>query len=377
MMQSKSQKPQPKLHIDARSPIGDVIADPKFLEAGGFLQLPDELELPRRLYVAHESGDQIKSIRIEAAASPLLEAIGESMTGQWDFIYDRVTRQANTGTPDTNTLTRYVYNTFSIRQIIQNLEERDVPSARVLLVTAYETPIQELLEFDRVSKVLAVDLSRKACGVVSAKYACHTNAAKLHLRLLDYSGLDPQFQEDEIAELVGELSADGLGSDVLTRHFARIGSGQYLIPLDLESDSFDAIHLPFVLGSLHLTPMTAVIARYRDTMEAKRIDYEDFIGSQALVTKEAQKSVLTVMNHALQETCRILKPGGVVIINLWARPLPDAPGMVRLSDVAVPASALSDLLDGYQHLFSGNPQPNLPHTVGHILKCLKIGHKMH
>ncbi|MFQ5652858.1 MAG: hypothetical protein ACE5IY_23260, partial [bacterium] len=82
MTQRESQKPGSELHIDERSPIGEIMADPKFLEAGRFLQLPDKIELPRRLYVARESGDQTNRIRIEAAASPLLEAIGDSMSGQ-------------------------------------------------------------------------------------------------------------------------------------------------------------------------------------------------------------------------------------------------------------------------------------------------------
>ncbi len=350
------------------SSIGEVFLDPRFLEAGRFASLPGGVELPCEIYVAPGGPDQARPIPVRSSASPYLEALGQSMTEQWGFLYERASRRANDGALNVNTLTRYAYNCFGVRRILQDLEERDVRGARILLVTGYETPVHELVESDRVGEVLAVDLSRKACEVIAEKYAGHPNAEKLRFKLLDYSGLDPRFQGCETKELAQELNNDRLRFDAVRQHFSSIASGQQFVALDLKSDSFEAVHLPFVLGSLHLTPLTLVIAHYRAaTGQTERIDYEDFIGKLALATSEAQRSVLAVTGHALSETRRILKPGGLMMINLWGRPLPDAPRMVRLSDTVVSAAGLGELLDGCQRLFSGNPQPAAPQTVGHIL----------
>ena len=111
------------------------------------------------------------------------------------------------------------------------------------------------------------------------------------------------------------LNNDRLRVDAVRQHFSSIASGQQFVALDLKSDSFEAVHLPFVLGSLHLTLLTLVIAHYRvATGQTERIDYEDFIGKRALATPEAQRSTLAVMGHALSETRRILKPGGLMMI---------------------------------------------------------------
>ena len=113
------------------------------------------------------------------------------MTEQWSFPYDRASRRANDGALNVNTLTRHAYNCFGVRRILQDLEERG-RSWR-------QNPPGDGLNV-RVYMRLAggsSDLSRQACEVIAEKYAGHPNAEKLRLKLFDYSGLDPRFQECE------------------------------------------------------------------------------------------------------------------------------------------------------------------------------------
>ncbi|MFV1975535.1 MAG: hypothetical protein ACC651_07275 [Candidatus Scalindua sp.] len=351
------------------TPIGDIIADPKFLEEGKFPELPGNLELPRKLYFSNHSRNQ-KIIPIEEARSSILKTLDRSMGQHWDFLYERANLEANKrDNLNINTLSRYVYNTFCVREILKDLDERNVGFGRILLVTAYETPIQELLESERVGEVHVVDLSQRACEVISEKYAGHNNAGKLHIRILDYSCIDPHFQEDEITQLIGNLDKVGIVDKNLLEHFAKIASGKYFSALDFEGNSFDAVHLPFVLGSFHLTPFTAVIDHYRfKENKSYRVEYQEFISEKVLVSEEVQKSAIAVINHVISETKRILVKNGLIVINLWARPVTGKKDMVKLSDIVVPVSVLNNVLYGFSHLFSGNPQPNLPQTVGHILR---------
>ncbi len=200
--------------------IGEVILDPRFLEAGRFASLPGGAELPCEIYVAPGGPDQARPIPVRSSASPYLEALGQSMTEQWSFPYDRASRRANDGALNVNTLTRHAYNCFGVRRILQDLEERDVRGARILLVSGYETPVHDLVESDQVGEVLAVDLSRQACEVIAEKYAGHPNAEKLRLKLFDYSGLDPRFQECESKELAQGLNNDRLRVDAVRQHFS-------------------------------------------------------------------------------------------------------------------------------------------------------------
>ncbi len=363
--------------IDKNVPVGEIIANPKFLEAGKFPELPGNIKLPQKLYYCEQPGSGKKDISFDKPTSPILERIGHSMTRQWDFLYERASLKPNNcEIVNINTRSRYIYNTFCVRQIINNLEERNNSSGRVLLVTAYETPIHELLESEWISEVHVVDLSPKAFEVIAEKYTCHSNADKLHLKILDYSCIDPEFLETEINGLIRNLNNCGLADIHLIKHFTKISSGEHFSKLGFDNASFDAVHLPFVLGSLHLTPLTAIVDHFRNiTGRKERVDYKEFINENVLVSDEAQESAIAVIRHTLNESKQILKSNGLMIINLWARPLFGRNGMVKLSDVVVPAAKISSIMNDFNLLFSGNPQPNLPHTVAHILGYRKTGNE--
>ncbi len=356
---------------DVGSSLGEVVLDSRFLEAGRFSRLPEGIELPSEIYVAHGRHRKGKAIPIEAAGSAVLESLGNAMTDQWGFIYERASRAANNAVLNANTLTRYAYNTFGVRRILRHLDERDAQATRVLLVTAYETPVHELLECERVGEVIALDLSRSACEVVAEKYGAHPQADKLRLRIVDFSGMQQGFQESEIAELLGSYEVNKrLTSESVRRHFSRIASGQQFARLDFDSDSFDAVHLPFVMGSLYLGSIMVVIGRrvsVADDRSAPR-DCAELIGAETLRSSEAEDACMAVMDFALREVRRITKTGGLALVNLWARPLADAPGRIRMSDTLVSRKAFDRVTADFRRLFSGNPQPNLPHTVGHILE---------
>lgn len=346
---------------------GEALLDPRFLEPGRFSSLPGHIKLPNEIYVAPGQTNPPKIIPIQDPPSRTLEALGQAMTDQWGFLYERSGKNTSDGTLNVNSLTRYAYNTFGVRRILQHLEQRDVRSARVLVVTAYETPLHELVECERVKEVVVVDLSRAGCAVVSDKYAHHPQAHKIRLRLLDYSGLEPQFQEAEINELEDAVKDNDMPSmDAILRHFSRIASGRHFSPLDFASDSFDAVHLPFLLGSLYVGPMTVVIGRCQAPVKESGRDGTNFIEKVTLYAEEAQQAAMAVMTHSLEETRRITNPTGIIIINLWGRPQPDTPHRIRLSDTLISSKELDQLMSGFHRLFSGNPQPTIPHTVGHI-----------
>ncbi|MCP4203430.1 MAG: hypothetical protein GY769_16045 [bacterium] len=359
---------QHALDPDSPPSVATAVLDPRWLEPGRFPSLPARVELPAEMPVAEELPETTPAIPVEEAGSPFLRSLGDSMTDQWGFLFERASIRAAPGPPNVNTATRYAYNTFAVRQIAQHLEERGRDAARVLLCTAYETPVHELLEHPRVAEVLAIELSRQACEVVSEKYSRHASAGKLRLRQADYSGLEPGFQEVEADSLAEALDDRGRPSlEAVRKHFSSIASGRFLSPLEFNSGSFDAVHLPFVLGSLHLGALTALMGRCRAEGHEIGRDYEGFIGKAALETEEAQRAVRTVIAHALGETRRILRPGGVVVVNLWARPRLGSPELIRLSDTPVSRTTFEEVFQGFRRLFSGNPQPDLPRTVGHIL----------
>ena len=198
------------------------------------------------------------------------------------------------------------------------------------------------------------------------KYGHHPEARKLRFKLLDFSGLEPGFQAQEIDRLSRTLGPDGKPSfDASLDHFAEIASGCHFVPPELDSNSFDIIHLPFVLGSLYLGPMTAV-KRVSSGERVARSDYDDFVGAQLLESSQARRATLRVMRHALSEAGRVLAPGGLIMINMGARPQSDATDMICMSDTPVSRSDFNDLMQGYKRIFSGNPQPSLPRTVAHI-----------
>jgi hypothetical protein len=49
------------------------------------------------------------------------------------------------------------------------------------------------------------------------------------------------------------------------------------------------------------------------------------------------------------------------------RPEPEQPGKIHFSDTTIDKGTFDGMFAGFQHRFSGNPQPTLPHTVGHIM----------
>jgi hypothetical protein len=62
----------------------------------------------------------------------------------------------------------------------------------------------------------------------------------------------------------------------------------------------------------------------------------------------------------------------MLVTNVWARPHPNSPDTpIRLSDTPVTTEAFDGLMGGLSHNSSGNPQPGLPHTVGHIFVSTK------
>ena len=293
------------------------------------------------------------------------------MSRHWGVLHDRAARIAGAGDLNANTRNRYVYNTFGIRRILNHLEERDIVGARILLVTAYETPIQELLDSPRVDHVLAIDLSHRAGEVVAEKYSQHPQAQKLSLKVADYANLKPEFQEIWIDRLTKSLAEDPNGQlRQFTRYMTEIGHGKELIANCFADDAFDAVHLPFVTGSLHLGPVTVAIQldqKYRGGQQGD--DYGQFLDQQGFRTPAARAAALASMNFALAETRRIVATDGIIIINTWARPQPDLPGYIRMSDTPFPPEAVTQLFHGYERVFSGHPQPTLPHTVGHILEA--------
>ena len=349
---------------DDTAPPSEIVLDERFLEAGRFLALPPGAEVPLRMYAAPGAD---RAIPIEGHGSLIVEALGTSMDDQWGFLHGRAAKAATRGPPNANTLSRYAYNAFGIRNILTYLGQHEVYDAQVLLVTGYESPIELLIEDERVAGVTVVDLSARALEVISGKYSGHESMGKIILRKLDVSGLDPEFQASEIAEL-SEVQRDGrFPIGAIRRHFARIADGRHLVQVDLATDSFQAAHLPFVLGSLYLGPVTVACRANRPEENVGFIDYQEMLGD-AVQTVEAQAACVIVAKHALGEMRRIVGPSGRIVANVWARPQSEAPGLVRMSDTPVTPKAFDELLSGSLRLFSGNPQPSLPMALGHVFQ---------
>ena len=341
----------------------EIVLDERFLEPGRFRALPPGVELPAQLYSATHESD-ITPLSIEDPGSQILHALGRSMDDQWSILHDRASRHF-TDKPNANTLTRWGYNTFGLRHILTRLERHDSRLVNVLLVTAYESPIELLLESERVAAVTVVDLSPRALEIISERYSGHEHANKVSLRLFDVSGIDPDFQASEIDELVRTSHDAQFSMDAIRRHFARLAEGRHLVPLELETDSFHGAHLPIVLGSLYLGPITAASRRHHPGERIGCIDYSETLGD-ALRTTEAHEACLAVGKHALSETRRIVVSAGCIVANIWARQQRDALGQIRMSDTLVSPETFDELLSGSRRLFSGNPQPNLLKTVGHV-----------
>ncbi len=337
----------------------ELVANPAFLNKGQFAGFPPGT-VPSSEMSAGRTRQGAFPIRIDTSSieSPAATRLSESMSTMWGFLQDR----GSVGGDNINTLTRQAYNQFGVREVLQNLEDRGVKDGRVLLVTGYETPIEDLLDSDRIKEVVVADLSDHAANLVADKYKHHPNARKLKIKVTDFSGIDAQAQSDA-AKQFGQHDPGEVPPEVSQAWFQSVAAGEHQVDVDFESGSFDAVHLPFVAGSLHFGPLTEAIADKKKGYYG----YDDFVGAKALATDAAAGAQTAAMKHAFDEAGRITKDGGLVVANLWARPHTEpSEGDIRLSDTPVTKAAFQDLVDGFQQRFSGNPQPTLPHTVGHI-----------
>lgn len=335
----------------------EIVGHADFLDAGRFAFTPPSTTVATTM----PAGAKRKAAFPIAVDTSLLDSaagrrLSSAMTTQWGFLQERGVE----GGDNINTLTRHAYNQFGVAQILADLEDRDVRDARVLLVTGYETPIEELLASDRVREVVVADLSEQGARTVADKYAHHPQARKLRVKVADFSGQDARAQSHAADALLGE----GTPEQGTSAWFTAVAEGRHETQVDFATDTFDAVHLPFVAGSMHLGPLTTAIAETHGGYRG----YDDFVGAAALATPEAAAAAAKSMKHVFAEARRITKGGGLVVANLWARPQ-DGAARIRLSDTAVTAEVFDDVVRGMQHRFSGNPQPTLPHTVGHVFSA--------
>ncbi len=344
--------------------ISEVIGSEKFLEPGRFSALPDGTAVLPAIEVGKKRAAEFP-IRYDLSRleDPTTRRLSEAMDKQWGFLHERGVE----GFVNVNTLTRSAYNSYGVRQILQNLEDRDVKNARVLLVTGYETPIHELLESARIKEVRVSDLSKGALDVVANKYAHHPNASKLVLELSDFSGVAPALQQRAMNALAPSADQGQPPPEATVKTYWKdAAKKENQVALPYAAQSFDAVHLPFVLGAFDLGPVTDAMVRHRAATQGGISGYDDYLGGPLLASKEAGNSVATNSKHVLDEAKRMTKSGGLVVANLWARP---QNGQIRFSDTPLEAGVFDKIFAGYQHLFSGNPQPTLPHTVGHIMSA--------
>lgn len=337
----------------------EIAADPAFFEKGRFAAYPGRLVPPAQMEVG-KKGPLRTEIPVDQSLlrDPMGAALSAAMDKQWAFLHERGVE----GFINPNTLTRYTYNQFAVRQILSSFEASDVRDARVLLVTGYETPIQELLESNRVKEVVVADLSAGAAKMLAEKYAHHPNARKLKIEVKDFSGLDLRAQQRALDTLVAAKPGEPLSGAVAEAYFSEISRPGSFKPVAYESGSFDAVHLPFVAGAFHLGAATVAASRGA----SGNVDLESYFGADNLASKAAKQALELTDKHTLDEARRITKKGGLVVTEIWARPIdkPEAP--IRFSDTPVTKDAFDRIVSGYEHWFSGNPQPGLPHTVGHV-----------
>ena len=346
--------------------LGDLIGHAGYLNKGTFAALPGGMSVPLAMPVGQESSTHTEiPVDKSLLTNKTLARLSSAMTQQWGMLHER----GQKGFVNVNTLNRYVYNKMGTDTILEDFDKRDVKDARVLLVTGYETPIHDLLESGRVKEVVVVDFSPEALETVATKYANHPYAKKLRLQVTDYSGISSEFQADAMQTFSPEnRSSQRPGAEVVRKYFSEIAQPENQNSRAFDDASFDAVHMPFVAGSMQFGAVTDAIARYSSEHDAGWMGYDDYLGAENLDTPEARAAALTVVGHVFDESKRICKPGAKIITNMWARPHTDAPKSIRLSDTPVPKESFDNLLQGFKHLFSGNPQPTLPHTVGHILE---------
>ncbi|MEQ8277960.1 MAG: hypothetical protein RMA76_27920 [Deltaproteobacteria bacterium] len=341
----------------AKTSPSEAVGSKDFLDAGRFAFTPPGTTVHAEMGV----GDKRKTAYPVDVDTSLLDTaagrrLSSAMTTQWGFLQARGVE----GGDNINTLTRHAYNQYGVAQILEGLEDRDVRDARVLLVTGYETPLEDLLASDRVGEVVVADLSEQGARTVADKYAHHPQARKLKVKVADFSGQDARAQSDAADALLA--SGTSLG-EVTRDWFSAVAAGRHQTDVDFATDAFDAVHLPFVAGSMHLGPLTTAIAETHGGYQG----YDDFVGAAALATPEAADAAVASMKHVFDQARRITKDGGTVVANLWARPQVDeGVASIRLSDTAVSPDAFDSVVDGLERRFSGNPQPTLPHTVGHV-----------
>ena len=341
----------------------EIAADPAFLERGRFAAYPDRIVPPAQMEVGSKGPLRTEiPVDLGLLKDPMGAELSAAMDKQWGFLHERGVE----GFINPNTLTRYTYNQFAVRRILSNLEGNNTRDARVLLVTGYETPIHELLESGRVKEVVVADLSANAAKMLAQKYAHHPNAKKLKIEVKDFSGLDLGAQQRALDTLAEAKPGAPLSAAVAEAYFTEISKPESLKPVAYESRSFDAVHLPFVAGAFHLGAATVAASRGA----SGNVDLESYFGAGNLANKDAQQALARTDKHVLDEARRITKRGGLVVTEVWARPTDKAEAPIRFSDTPVTKGAFDRIVSGYEHWFSGNPQPGLPHTVGHVLATI-------
>lgn len=337
--------------------LSEIIGDPLFLRPGLFLgPVPGVVTKtafePSRNHHAEERARQDTS-RIAS------ERLSAAMDSQWGRLHER----ALPGGDNKNSLLRASYNEYGLLRILEALERQDCQQARVLLCSGYESPVDILLESERVAEVLVVDASRTAKETVLARFGSHPQSEKLVVASIDLSPLHRSMQE-RIADAIGQARADRPTQEEALAYFRSVADQEAWESFPFQTDEFDAAHLPFILGSLHLSAATIAMARIGPGYH----DYEEYLGGDVLKHPYAVEAASSCTSFALDEVRRIVRPRGPYVANIWARPVlgPKGPS-IRLSDTEVSDELFDLVFAGMQHELSGNPQPGLLHTVGHVL----------
>ena len=305
--------------------VAQMLAHPGFQEAGRFPGYP----LRGNCVSAVTCHDQPEgqpapspqAVDSRRASQSVANEVGQTMDRHWSFLHRR-------GMPDRaeiNSLTRSVYNARGLGLITGGAEGTHRAARRVLCCSGYESPLSLLLEQEQVEQVVVADLSREAAIPLQAKYPVSIASGRLAPIQADFSGIDPKWQSQEL----GRLGRSSEMEVAFTRHFESLATGAMLQPLPFGEGEFDAIHAPFVLGSLHMAVVTAAVA----AAVPAPVDLGEVMGESLLSSRALQSAQFVVIRHVLTEFERILAPGGLLIVNLWARPVEfEGQRMVKFSD---------------------------------------------
>lgn len=341
-------------------PIERSIVDRRFLIPGRFPGHPDVRDPRPAAEMEQEGppGDPSPGLDLGGEAAAL--ELAQAMDQQWSMLHER----GLPGQVNINSLTRARYNLRGIERIEEHLDRSPVDVRRVLCCTGYETPLSPLLNRSNIDDVVVADLAAGAHRTVAKKYPASVAAGVLRPTLLDFSCLSADWQLREIRA----LSTSGSGGTRLTRHLTDLASGSAFQPLPFPDSTFAAVHAPFVCGALHLGAMIAVAC----ARSSGHVDLSEAFGVDVPQMPGMAEAMLTTTGHALDEFKRVLAPGGLLVVNLWARPIEiEGELFIKLSDTHLTPDQAQSVVRGMQHDFTGNPQPTLPFTVGRILTYSK------